>query len=100
MTPEALVFSLLSDPDALSEAAEGLLTAAEQAAIVWPKAPRSVRAAKWSAADAVLLDEASGLLERPGGFGHVVIDEAQDLSPMQCRCDRAPLRARIGHAAR
>ena len=85
VTPEALVFSLLSDPATLSEAAAGVLTEPEQAAIVWPKPPRSVRAAKWSAADAVLLDEASGLLERPGGFGHVVIDEAQDLSPMQCR---------------
>jgi DNA helicase IV len=33
----------------------------------------------------VLLDEAAGLLDRPGGYGHVVVDEAQDLSPMQCR---------------
>ncbi|WP_281178576.1 hypothetical protein [Streptosporangium amethystogenes] len=35
-------------------------------------------------ADAVLLDEVSGLLERPRGYGQVVVDEAQDLSPMQC----------------
>ncbi|NEE26605.1 AAA family ATPase, partial [Streptomyces sp. SID7982] len=27
----------------------------------------------------------AGLIERPEGFGHVVVDEAQDLSPMQCR---------------
>jgi DNA helicase IV len=81
MTPEALVFGVLSDPSV----AEGILTADEQAAIRWSKPPRSVRAAKWSSADAVLIDEASGLIERPGGFGHVVVDEAQDLSPMQCR---------------
>ena len=33
----------------------------------------------------MLVDEAAGLLERTAGFGHVVVDEAQDLSPMQCR---------------
>lgn len=36
-------------------------------------------------ADAYLIDEVAGLLERTGGFGHIVVDEAQDLSPMQCR---------------
>jgi DNA helicase IV len=85
VTPEALVYSLLGSADALADAAEGILTAEEQAMIVWPKPPRSVKMTKWSMADAVLIDEASGLIERPGGFGHVVIDEAQDLSPMQCR---------------
>jgi len=39
----------------------------------------------WTAADAVLVDEVAGLLERTAGYGHVVLDEAQDLSPMQCR---------------
>ncbi|MER6999162.1 AAA family ATPase [Streptomyces sp. NPDC000410] len=57
----------------------------EQAAIRWEKPPRSWKSAKWSAADLVLLDELSGLIERPEGYGHIVIDEAQDLSPMQCR---------------
>jgi DNA helicase IV len=33
----------------------------------------------------VLVDEAAGLLERTAGYGHVVLDEAQDLSPMECR---------------
>jgi hypothetical protein len=82
VTPEGLVFSLLCDPAALAAAAEGILSRPEQAALVWPKAPRSVRAAAWSAADAVLIDEAAGLIDRPGGFGHVIVDEAQDLSPM------------------
>ena len=48
-------------------------------------APRSVRTAPWTDADAVLVDEVAGLLERTAGYGHVVLDEAQDLSPMQCR---------------
>jgi DNA helicase IV len=33
----------------------------------------------------VLLDELNDLLERTPSYGHVVLDEAQDLSPMQCR---------------
>ena len=85
VTPQALVFRLLSDPGALTAAADGLFSEAEQASIGWTKIPRSIKTAKWSTADSVLIDEAAGLIERPGGFGHVVIDEAQDLSPMQCR---------------
>ncbi|MEV1288263.1 AAA family ATPase [Micromonospora sp. NPDC049679] len=85
VTPEALVFALLSDPDALAAAAGELLTADEQAVLRWAEPPRSVRAAKWTAADAVLIDEAAGLIERTASFGHVIVDEAQDLSPMQCR---------------
>ena len=48
-------------------------------------AVRSIRTAPWTDADAVLVDEVAGLLERTAGYGHVVLDEAQDLSPMQCR---------------
>jgi DNA helicase IV len=85
VTAEALVYSLLSDPAALARAAAGILSDEEQAALVWAKPPRSARTAKWSAADTVLVDEAAGLIDRLPSFGHVVVDEAQDLSPMQCR---------------
>ncbi|MER7439912.1 HelD family protein [Micromonospora avicenniae] len=85
VTPEGLVHTLLADPAALAAAADGLLTEAEQAQLTWAKPPRTTKATRWTAADAVLIDEAAGLIERPAGFGHVVIDEAQDLSPMQCR---------------
>jgi hypothetical protein len=85
VTAEGLVFGLLSDPDALARAADGVLTPEEQALILWRKPPRTAGAARWSAADAVLLDEAAGLIERVPSYGHVVVDEAQDLSPMQCR---------------
>jgi DNA helicase IV len=44
-----------------------------------------VRRAPETTANAVLGDEVAGLLERTPGYGHVVVDEAQDLSPMQCR---------------
>ncbi|MFC6018714.1 HelD family protein [Plantactinospora solaniradicis] len=85
VTPDGLVHRLLADPDALAGAAADLLTEAEQALLTWPKPPRTAKAAKWSAADAVLVDEAAGLIERLPSFGHVVVDEAQDLSAMQCR---------------
>jgi DNA helicase IV len=85
VTPDGLVYDLLSDPAALARAADGLLDPAEQAALRWAKVPRSAKAARWTAADAVLVDEAAGLIDRESSFGHVVVDEAQDLSPMQCR---------------
>jgi hypothetical protein len=83
--PVRLVFGLLSSAPALAEAAEGVLTAAEQAAIVWPTAPRGPGSARWSAADMVLIDEARDLITRTPSLAHVVVDEAQDLSPMECR---------------
>ena len=83
--PVRLVFGLLSSAQTLAGAAEGVLTAAEQAAIVWPAAPRGPGSARWSAADAVLIDEARDLVNRTPSLAHVVVDEAQDLSPMECR---------------
>ena len=64
----------------------GILTADEQALLLWAEAARGPKgAARWSLADAVLLDEAADLVERTPSLGHVVLDEAQDLSPMQLR---------------
>ncbi|MFD9566823.1 HelD family protein [Streptomyces sp. NPDC059994] len=83
--PAKLVLRLLADPDFLAAHADGLLTAEEQKTILWAKPARSVKSAKWSAADAVLIDEANDLVARTHSLGHVVIDEAQDLSPMQYR---------------
>ncbi|WP_327744231.1 AAA family ATPase [Streptomyces europaeiscabiei] len=83
--PEEVVARLLGDPDALAAAAEGLLDADERKAVSWARPPRTWRSARWSAADLVLLDEVAGLLAHPDGYGHVVVDEAQDLSPMECR---------------
>ncbi|MFJ4784231.1 HelD family protein [Streptomyces sp. NPDC088794] len=90
--PEEVVAELLADPDVLNAAAEGLLDSDEQRAVLWERPPRSWKSARWSAADLVLLDEVAGLVEHPEGYGHVVVDEAQDLSPMECRAiaRRAP----------
>ncbi|HEY9290366.1 MAG TPA: AAA family ATPase [Microlunatus sp.] len=80
-----LIMRLLSEPEFLAEHAECLLTPEEQQAILLPKPPRSVRSMKWSLADVVLVDEAADALYRTSSLGHVIIDEAQDLSAMQLR---------------
>nr|WSY53952.1 AAA family ATPase [Streptomyces sp. NBC_00886] len=89
--PAKLVLRLLTDADFLAVHADGVLDEDEQKTILWAlpgsgkRAVRSVKAAKWSAADAVLIDEATDLVQRTHSLGHVVLDEAQDLSPMQYR---------------
>ncbi|MFI1651626.1 HelD family protein [Streptomyces avidinii] len=83
--PAKLVLRLLSDPEFLALHAADVLTQDEQKLLLWPKPFRSVKAAKWSAADLVLIDEVADLVERTHSLGHVVLDEAQDLSPMQYR---------------
>ena len=88
-----VVFRLLSDADYLAAAARGVLDPDEQALLRWARPARGPRSARWSASDGVLVDEVDGLLQRPETYGHVVLDEAQDLSPMQCRAvaRRCPL---------
>jgi DNA helicase IV len=85
LTADRLVHRLLTDRELLAAAADGLLDEDEQQALCWPRAPRSARSVAWSLADAVLVDEAADLLERTPSRGHVVLDEAQDLSPMMLR---------------
>ncbi|MEU3887701.1 AAA family ATPase [Streptomyces sp. NPDC029041] len=92
--PEEVVAELLGDEGVLATAAEGILDPGEQRALLWRRPPRSWRSARFSAADLVLLDEAAGLIAHPEGYGHVVVDEAQDLSPMECRA--IARRARFG----
>ncbi|MEU5462011.1 HelD family protein [Streptomyces althioticus] len=83
--PAKLVLRLLGDAEFLAEHAEGLLDEQEQKAVLRAKPARSVKSAKWTAADTVLIDEAADLIRRTPSLGHVVLDEAQDLSPMQYR---------------
>ncbi|QWZ10756.1 AAA family ATPase [Nocardioides panacis] len=83
--PARLVLRLLGDPDALAAAAEGVLTAEEQALLLWDRPFKAPTSARWSLADAVLIDEVADLVERTPSLGHVVADEAQDLSPMMLR---------------
>jgi len=83
--PVRLVMRVLSDPGLLATAADGLLAPAEQQAVRWRTPPRGVRSVPWTVADVVLIDEAADLIERTASLNHLVVDEAQDLSPMECR---------------
>jgi DNA helicase IV len=85
LDPSGVLFSLFSDADALASAAEGVLTEDEQRMLRWERPPRTKGAARWTRADMALLDEVADLLDRTPSLGHVVLDEAQDLSPMQLR---------------
>jgi DNA helicase IV len=77
--PEQLVRRLLSSRDNLAAAAGELLDADEQALL------RRSRSG-WSEGDLPLLDEARAVLQGSHSrYGHVIVDEAQDLTPMQLR---------------
>jgi DNA helicase IV len=83
--PARLVWRLLSDASFLASAAEGLLSEEEQAELLWARPAKSPASTAWTLADAILVDEAADLVERTGSVGHIVADEAQDLSPMMLR---------------
>jgi DNA helicase IV len=85
LSPELVLFRVLSDPALLAESAGDLYSPEEQRALLWAKPYRSAKSAKWSAADTVLLDELAGLIDRTPSLSHMMVDEAQDLSAMQCR---------------
>ena len=85
LTPEQVLFKLLSDADFLATASKDDFSPEEREALLWPKPYRSWKSAKWSASDAALLDELGDLIERIPSIGHLVVDEAQDLSEMQLR---------------
>jgi DNA helicase IV len=84
---EQLVRRLLTSEDQMTAAADGILDAGEQRLIL------SDRGKGWTEGDLPLLDEAHALLDGPDRpHGHVIVDEAQDLTPMQLRM----LRRRAG----
>jgi DNA helicase IV len=83
--PARLLHRLLTDPDLLARAADGLLSDEEQRLLLREKPKATPGATAWSLADAVLLDEVADLVERTPSLGHIVVDEAQDLSPMMLR---------------
>jgi DNA helicase IV len=80
-----LVKRLLSNRRALAAAADGLLDAAEQALLLRPAGGR-LDDEPWTVAELVLVDEAEAVLNGVSRtYGHVVVDEAQDLSAMELR---------------
>lgn len=111
LSPAELLHDLFGSAALMAASAKGVLSDDEQAALHRPRS-QSIASHEWSDSDVPLLDEAYNLLgPRPNGhqnrlnghqnrlngnqnrppdteirtFGHIVIDEAQDFSPMALR---------------
>jgi DNA helicase IV len=81
LDPEGFLRELFGSRELLASAAGDEFTEREIASLHRAGGDRV-----WGDADLPLLDEAAHLIDGdPKGFGHVVVDEAQDLSPMQLR---------------
>jgi DNA helicase IV len=81
--PKKLVSRLLTSPAVLESASEDVLDDDERKLLLRDR-PRRMSDLRWSDQDVPLLDEAQALLDgAPRSYGHVIVDEAQDLSPMQ-----------------
>ena len=106
LSPQMLVRDLFGAPALVRAAGREILTDAEMELLV-RKRGESLETAVWTSSDIPLLDEAAQLLgplpgtannhayghapdTTPGDdglrtYGHIIIDEAQDMSPMQLR---------------
>ena len=83
--PEQVVRRLLTSPAALARHADGIPEPSERRLLLRDRPRRAVDHA-WSVHDLPLLDEARAIVEGPPRrYGHVIVDEAQDLSPLQLR---------------
>ncbi len=82
LSQRQLIQETLAGPRRLAAAADGVLNEDEVKLLL--REPTSVERAPWTRSDVPLLHEAdflvSGRIER---FGHVILDEAQDLTPME-----------------
>jgi DNA helicase IV len=92
LSPHELLHDLFGAPPLIAAAGKGSLTPEEQQLLFRPRSA-SFEEVAWSPADAALVDEARHLLGPRNGaaddgvrkYGHIVVDEVQDLSPMQLR---------------
>jgi DNA helicase IV len=86
LTAPTFLRDLFGSRERLLAAAGADFTAAEVARLR-RRASDRISTETWTLADLPLLDEAEALINNPPrGYAHIVVDEAQDLSPMQLRC--------------
>ncbi len=97
LTPAQLLHDLFGSRALLRLAGRNVLTDAEIDALFRPRS-EDVGAVRWTASDVALLDDAREILGPVPGkggridesdeirtYGHIVVDEVQDLSPMQLK---------------
>ncbi|MEY2470836.1 MAG: hypothetical protein QOK28_165 [Actinomycetota bacterium] len=87
ISPEELLHDLLGAKALIKLAARGTLTDEEVSLLVRPRSD-SFEDVAWTSADLALIDELRIHLyghDSVRQYGHVIVDEAQDLSPMQLR---------------
>ena len=85
VSPPSLVRRVLSSRSALRAAAHNVLDDREQAMLL-RKASKRIDDEPWTAADLVLIDEAEAVVDGVRRtYGHIVVDEAQDLTAMELR---------------
>lgn len=86
-SPQEYVRDLLASERRLQTHSAGVFAERDILAIARPPQAR-ISDEPWTASDMALIDEAEVLLNGSGGvrtYEHIVVDEAQDLSPMQLR---------------
>ncbi len=97
LTPAQLLHDLFGSKALLRLATRGVLDESEALSLYRPRS-ESVDDVRWTPADVALLDDARDVLGPKAGrngkiddadeirtFGHIVIDEVQDLTPMQLK---------------
>ncbi len=92
LSPHELLHDLFGAPPLIAAAGRGVLSPEEQRLLERPRSA-SFEDVPWTPDDAALVDEARALLGPRQGhvddgvrkYGHIVVDEVQDLSPMQLR---------------
>jgi DNA helicase IV len=85
LTPQSFLQELLGSRDRLTAAAGDEFRAGDINRLYRQAAGR-ISDERWSDSDVALLDEADLLIRGSGdAYRHIVVDEAQDLSPMQLR---------------
>jgi DNA helicase IV len=88
ITPHQFLRELLGSKERMKRAAEGHL-APDEMELLYRQQAEKVSDEPWTMADLALLDEAQAAMrEAPRTYGHIVVDEAQDLSKMQLRAIR------------